>query len=217
MARSKSPGLTTEQEMWADGRVVVGIDEVGRGAWAGPLTVAAAVIPQDRRIYKVRDSKQLSEATREEMFDKVANWVSDFGIGHASHEDCDRLGMSEAQRLATKRAIDQLSERPTGYILDGNWNFCDQICSATDDVRIIVKGDQKSLSIASASILAKVTRDRMMREYSSRFPEFKFESNKGYPSPIHRSKLQELGPTELHRQSWAPVQNYRSSQATLPV
>lgn len=203
--------------MWADGRLVVGIDEVGKGAWAGPLTVAAAVVPKDRRIYKVRDSKQLSEAKREEMFDKVTEWLEDYGIGHASHIECDRLGMSEAQRLATSRAIEKLKAKPSGYILDGKWDFCDHLSEESDDVRLIVKGDQKSLSIASASILAKVTRDRIMREQSPQFPEFEFVSNKGYPSPIHREKLQELGPTNIHRQSWAPIRNYRNRQEELPV
>ena len=125
--------------------------------------------------------------------------------------------MSGAQRLAASRAIAQLRTRPTAYLLDGNWNFCDQLATETDEVQVIVKGDQKSLSIAAASILAKVTRDRMMREHSSKFPEFKFESNKGYPSPIHRTMLEELGPTDLHRQSWAPVVNYRNRQTELPV
>ncbi len=217
MPRSKSPDLQIEKEMWDAGRVVVGIDEVGKGAWAGPLTVAAAVVPKDRRIYKVRDSKQIAESKREEMFDKVAAWVADYGVGHASHAECDRFGMSEAQRLATTRAIEQLSEQPTGYILDGKWNFCDHLTAESDDVRLIVKGDQKSLSIAAASILAKVTRDRIMREQSPEFPEFEFVSNKGYPSPIHREMLEELGPTSIHRQSWAPVRNYRNRQTSLPV
>src|SRR5881227_909307 len=103
------PGLTRERALWADGHeVVVGVDEVGRGAWAGPLSVGAAVLPQNRRVYKVRDSKMLTEREREAMFDRIAGWCATWAVGHASQEECDELGMADAQRLAARRAIDGL-------------------------------------------------------------------------------------------------------------
>src|SRR3954466_4865940 len=99
--KSKSPSLATERALWDEGfEVVVGIDEVGRGAWAGPLTLGAAVVPKDRRVNKIRDSKTLSEREREALFDRVAEWCEAWSVGHASEQECDELGMSEAQRLA---------------------------------------------------------------------------------------------------------------------
>jgi ribonuclease HII len=109
-----------ERELWDRGRtVVVGVDEVGRGAWAGPLTVGAAVLPKGRRVYKVRDSKMLTEAEREALFDRIAGWCEAWAVGHADHEECDELGMSAAQRLAAKRAIAALGGAPDHVLIDG--------------------------------------------------------------------------------------------------
>lgn len=197
--RSKAPSLVVERELWANGdRLIAGVDEVGRGSWAGPLTVAAAVIPRGRRIYKVRDSKMLNEHEREALYERVATWCAAWGIGHASPEECDRLGMSAAQRLAARRAIDALGVVPDRILVDGRWDFV-----GTGNTRMIVGGDATSLSIAAASILAKVTRDRMMRTMSSTFPGFDFDRNKGYPCPRHRAALAASGPTPIHRTSWS--------------
>lgn len=194
--RSKAPGLAIEKEFWNDDKkVVVGVDEVGRGAWAGPLTVGAAVVPRDRRIYKIRDSKMLTEPEREAMFERVADWCEAWAVGHASHEECDALGMSEAQRLAARRAIEGLGVNPDQVLVDGNWDF-------VGGARKIVKGDRISLSIAAASILAKVSRDRIMRDLAPEFPGYNFEANKGYPCPIHKAHLQAMGPSAIHRRSW---------------
>src|SRR5688500_18711224 len=107
--KSKSPSLATERELWDAGHeVVVGMDEVGRGAWAGPLTVGAAVIPTDKRVYKIRDSKMLTELERERLFDRVAGWCVAWSVAHATQEECDTLGMTAAQKLAARRAIDGL-------------------------------------------------------------------------------------------------------------
>jgi ribonuclease HII len=135
---------------------IVGIDEVGRGSWAGPLTVGAAVVPLDRRVYKIRDSKMLTEDEREALFDRIAEWCVSWSVGHASAQECDELGMSDAQRLAARRAIMGLGMEPDHVLVDGNWDF---VGGATR----IVRGDSTSLSIAAASILAKVSRDRIMR------------------------------------------------------
>ena len=175
--------------------MVVGVDEVGRGSWAGPLTVGAAVVPADRRVYKIRDSKVLTEDEREALFDRIAGWCASWAVGHASPLECDELGMSEAQRLAARRAIAALGVIPDQVLVDGNWDF-------VGGARRIVRGDSSSLSIAAASILAKVSRDRLMREIADHYPGYNFEANKGYPCPVHKSALQAWGPTAIHRRSW---------------
>jgi len=194
--KKQSPGLTVEKELWdAESTIVVGVDEVGRGAWAGPLSVGAAVVPKGKRVYKIRDSKMLTEPEREALYERVADWCVAWSVGHASHLECDELGMSEAQKLAARRAIEGLGLSPDHVLVDGNWDF-------VGGARKIVRGDSTSLSIASASILAKVTRDRMMRKQADQFPAYNFEGNKGYPCPIHKAALQALGPTSIHRRSW---------------
>lgn len=194
--RAKAPGLAYERGLWEAGaEVVVGVDEVGRGAWAGPISVGAAVIPPDRRVYKVRDSKLLTEAEREALFERVAGWVRAWSVGHANPAECDELGMSEAQRLAARRAIAGLGLTPDAVLVDGNWDF-------VGGAQKIVGGDRLSLSIAAASVLAKVTRDRLMRRLASEFPYYNFEANKGYPCPVHKAALQAWGPSSVHRRSW---------------
>jgi ribonuclease HII len=193
----RAPGLSRERELWATGAdVVVGVDEVGRGAWAGPLAVGAAVLPRDRRVYKVRDSKMLTEPEREALFDRVAGWCRAWAVGTASPSECDDLGMSEAQRLAARRAVANLGLVADRVLLDGKWDF-------VGGAERIVGGDATCLSIAAASILAKVTRDRMMREEAVHYPAYGFDHNKGYPSPDHQAALSWLGPSVIHRRSWA--------------
>jgi ribonuclease HII len=196
--RTTPPTLAVERELWAGGhQVVVGVDEVGRGSWAGPIMVGAAVLPQDRRVYRVRDSKMLTEAERERLFDRIAGWCSAWAVGAASQEECDHLGMSAAQKLAARRAVDGLGLVPDQVLIDGNWDFVGLGCS-----RRIVKGDATCLSISAASILAKVTRDRYMRGESVHYPGYDFDLNKGYPCPRHKMALQAWGPTAIHRRSW---------------
>jgi ribonuclease HII len=196
--RSIAPTLSVERALWDEGHdVVVGVDEVGRGAWAGPLMVGAAVLPRDRRVYRVRDSKLLLEAERERLFDRIAAWCRAWGVGAASQEECDELGMSAAQRLAASRAIAALGVEPDHVLIDGNWDFV----GARRTTRI-VRGDRTCLSIAAASVLAKVTRDRLMRAEEPHFPGYDFELNKGYPCPRHKMALQAWGPTSIHRRTW---------------
>src|SRR5947207_5618769 len=157
--RQVVPSLRVERGLWDAGhQFVVGVDEVGRGAWAGPISVGAAVLPRDRRVYKVRDSKMLTEAERERLFDRIAAWCVAWSVGHASQEECDGLGMSAAQRLAARRALEGLGVTPDAVLIDGRWDFVGRA-----NTRRIVKGDAICLSIAAASVLAKVTRDRLMR------------------------------------------------------
>jgi ribonuclease HII len=196
--KAEAPGLQEERALWEAGhRVVVGIDEVGRGSWAGPLTICAAVVPPDRRIYKLRDSKALTELEREALFDRIANWCAAWAVGHASPAECDQLGMSAAQRLAARRALGGLGLSPDAVILDGKWDFVGHPVT-----RRLVRADARCLSVAAASILAKVTRDRMMRAEADSYPGFDFDLNKGYPCPRHKAALAAYGPTTIHRRSW---------------
>ena len=196
--QGRSPSLTIERELWEAGHeVIVGMDEVGRGAWAGPLSVGAAVLPRDRRVYKIRDSKQLLAHEREALFDRIGGWCSAWAVGHASPEECDELGMSEAQRLAARRALEGLGVTPGRILLDGKWDFV-----GGGITRRIVRGDSRCLSIAAASILAKVTRDRIMQAEADHYPWWWFDDNKGYPCPRHKAVLRGLGPSAIHRRSW---------------
>ena len=198
--KKDAPSLAIERQLWDDGaEVVVGVDEVGRGAWAGWISVGAAVLPRGKRVYKVRDSKMLTELERERLFERVADWCTNWAVGHASHEECDELGMTEAHKLAARRAIEGLAlpSAPDKVLVDGHWDFV-----GMGTTQRIIKGDATCLSIAAASILAKVTRDRMMREEAEHFPGYDFELNKGYPCPRHKAALQAYGATSIHRRSW---------------
>ena len=191
--------------------VVCGIDEVGKGSWAGPLVVCVAVldeaVPVDDLV--ARDSKSLSEKKRETIFETVAKQCTDWALGAATNTECDSLGMNAAQRLATKRAFDVLAQRgvrPTSAVVDGRWDF---VSPLVDRVLLQVKADVVSASVAAASVLAKVSRDRLMRDAAEQHPHWSFETNKGYPCPKHRAGLREHGVSPLHRTSWAFMQNLR--------
>ena len=203
---TKAPTRSIEKELWAQGHdVVVGIDEVGRGAWAGPLMVGAAVLPRDRRVNGVRDSKVLTEAGREQLFDRVADWCDAWAVGEASQQECDDLGMAAAQRLATQRAIAALGVKPDAAVVDGSWDF---VTPQVAHVEMRVKADLHCLSVAAASILAKVTRDRLMRTAAQHYPHWSFDTNKGYPCPVHKTALQGYGPSAIHRRTWVFMDNF---------
>ncbi len=206
------PSLRVEGRYFADGcSAVAGMDEVGRGAWAGPVSIGIAVVTPGcgRRIPKgVRDSKQLLWAEREKLFVPLGRSLASWAVGHASNEECDALGMTIAQRLAAKRALEQLDVRPDVVLLDGRFDFlADKVAGVSDfpPVRLIVRGDTSAKSISAASVLAKVTRDRLMAEESEHYPWYGFESNRGYPAPLHKMALASWGCTPLHRKTWAFV------------
>ena len=203
---------------------VAGLDEVGRGAWAGPASVGVAVFnPRRRPPPGLRDSKLLTEPRRESLFPLVTGWCTEWAVGHVEPGECDRLGMTAALRLAAWRAIDALTEPPEVLLVDGNFDYVSppgltgeddrHECrdgprsDALDRLRVhtVIRGDATCVSVAAASIVAKVTRDRMMREMASNFPAFDFEQNKGYPSPVHRTALAGHGLTSVHRRSWSYV------------
>jgi ribonuclease HII len=202
------PTLRVEGRYFAEGCAAVGgVDEVGRGAWAGPVSVGVAVVTAGcgRRIPRgVRDSKQLTCAQRELLFAPLGRGVASWAVGHASNDECDELGMTAAQRLAANRALDQLDVVPDVLLLDGKFDFLRDGESPLP-VHMIVKGDTSSKAIAAASVLAKVTRDRMMVLESEHYPWYGFESNRGYPAPSHKMALAAWGCTPIHRRSWAFV------------
>lgn len=196
--RQSPPGIAVERGLWSSGAdIVVGVDEVGRGAWAGPLTVGMAVIPRGRRVYKVRDSKLLTGVEREGMFERISEWCLSWAVGHATAAECDELWMAEAQRLAAQRAFAALDVVPDAVVVDGPWDFVGHPRTVA-----AIGADRTCLSVAAASILAKVTRDRIMRAEAVHYPNWWFESNKGYPGPRHRAGLQWFGPSAIHRRSW---------------
>jgi ribonuclease HII len=206
------PSLRAEGRCFAEGcEAVAGMDEVGRGAWAGPVSIGIAVVTRGcgRRLPRgVRDSKQLAPAQREALFAPLARSLAAWAVGHASNEECDELGMTAAQRLAAKRALDQLEVAPDIVLLDGRVDFLvDRSTGASQfpPVRLIVKGDAVAKSISAASVLAKVTRDRLMEAESEHYPWYGFERNRGYPSPQHKMALASWGCTPLHRRTWAFV------------
>ena len=199
--RPGGPTLRIERRCWESGEAVVcGIDEVGRGAWAGPVTVAA-VIPAPQHLRGVRDSKELTRHDRERAAGAVLRWAVAVGLGEASHEECDELGMTAALRAAGRRALTHLAEEghePDRVILDGNHDYL----GLGTRVTTVVKGDATSLAVAAASCVAKVARDAHMRDEAEHFPPYGFESNVGYPAPEHKAALAAYGPSAIHRRSW---------------
>ncbi|UED86990.1 ribonuclease HII [Streptomyces profundus] len=179
-------------------RWVAGIDEVGRGAWAGPVTVCAAITGLRRPPEGLTDSKLLTPLRRTALAGVLRDWVTHHALGHASPQEIDTLGMTAALRLAATRALADLPERPDAIILDGKHDYL----GAPWRVRTVIKGDQSCVSVAAASVIAKVHRDALVAELAAEHPAFGFDTNAGYPSPIHRAALEEWGPTPHHRRSW---------------
>jgi ribonuclease HII len=182
------------------GGLVCGVDEAGRGPWAGPVS-AGAVILNPRKVPKgLDDSKKLSAKTREVLEVEIKAKALAWGVGFASVEEIATLNILHATGLAMCRAIEALAVQPAYALVDGNYRF-----KLPCEVKTVVGGDSKSKSIAAASILAKVARDRLMVEMDGRYPGYGFASHKGYRAPIHAQGLLALGPCEIHRMSWGPV------------
>jgi len=200
MNLSVVPDFTLEREL---GGAVAGIDEAGRGPWAGPVYTAAVMFPAEgppREIVAwVRDSKQLSAAEREALFPKLL-CCAVIGQGEASVTEIDELNILNATHLAMRRAVADLAQTPDAAIVDGN-----RIPDLPCPVRCVVKGDDKSYSIAAASIVAKVTRDRYMTELAATNPGYGWEHNFGYGTKLHVEGLEKLGVTPHHRRSFKPI------------
>ncbi len=192
-------------------RRIAGIDEAGRGPLAGPVVAAAVILPTHCRLPHVNDSKQLTERERERLYDDIREKAVCVGIGLADAAEIDRLNILEATRLAMRRAVDSLIPSPDYLLIDAVVLPGFQV-----PLRPIIKGDTLSVSIAAASILAKVTRDRLMTAYHEEFPEYGFLSHKGYGTTMHLQRLAYHGPCAIHRRTFVPVQKVLSSQETLP-
>ncbi|GAA2711724.1 MULTISPECIES: ribonuclease HII [Streptomyces] len=180
-------------------KIVAGVDEVGRGAWAGPVTVCAAVTGLRRPPVGLTDSKLLTLKRRTELAEELESWVTAYALGHSSPQEIDEMGMTAALRLAATRALEGLPVRPDAVILDGKHDYLGEPWR----VRTVIKGDQSCVAVSAASVIAKVRRDALMAELGAVHADFAFGDNAGYPSPVHRAALQELGPTPHHRLSWA--------------
>lgn len=176
---------------------ICGIDEAGRGPLAGPVVAAAVILPKDARLLYVNDSKQLSEKKREELYDVIMREAVSVGVGIASPERIDEINILQADYEAMRDAVSQLTPQPDLLLNDAVI-----IPQLTMKQISIIKGDAKSLSIASASIIAKVTRDRLMYEYDKMYPEYGFASNKGYGSKTHIAAIKEHGACPIHRKTF---------------
>jgi ribonuclease HII len=200
-----SPDLKFETPLWQNGILVVaGLDEAGRGAWAGPVSAAAVILPADldvlQRLAGVRDSKQMSAAARADWAEKIREQALSWGVGFATHAEIDQRGIVPATRLAMTRALEQLSPAPGHLLIDALRLPGIQIAQTA-----LIKGDARSLSIAAASVLAKTARDALLVEMEALYPGYGFARHKGYGTAAHQTALDRLGPCALHRMSFAPL------------
>ncbi|WP_093093622.1 ribonuclease HII [Shimia aestuarii] len=197
------PDYSLEQGALAQGATrVAGVDEVGRGPLAGPVTAAAVVLDPDSIPEGLNDSKKLSAKRREAVFVEIMK-KAEVSIAHASVEEIDEINILRASHLAMERAVAGLPHAPDYLLIDGNMIPR----GLTLRSQAVVKGDAQSLSIAAASIVAKITRDRIMWDLAQQFPGYGWETNAGYPSKSHKAALQNLGVTPHHRRSFRPVHN----------
>lgn len=189
--------LCVYEEQYSEYEYICGIDEVGRGPLAGPVVAGAVILPKGSRILYINDSKQLSEKKREELYDIIMEQAVSCAVGYASPERIDEINILQATYEAMRNAVGKLHPAPTLLLNDAV-----TIPGLSVEQVPIIKGDAKSISIGAASIIAKVTRDREMREYDKIYPEYGFAENKGYGSAGHVAALQKYGPTPIHRRSF---------------
>ena len=195
--RERTEQMKIYEHKYEDLGWICGIDEVGRGPLAGPVVAGAVILPRDSKIQYLNDSKQLTAKKRDELYDVIMREAVAVGIGYASPARIDEINILQATYEAMREAISKLSVRPDVLLNDA-------VKIPQVDIRQvpIIKGDAKSVSIAAASIVAKVTRDRLMEEYDKVLPGYGFASNKGYGSAEHIAALKEIGPSPIHRQSF---------------
>lgn len=195
--RNRTEAMKVYEKQYRDCGVICGIDEVGRGPLAGPVVACAVILPEDEEILYLNDSKQLSAKKRDELYDVICEKAVSIGIGIVGPERIDEINILQATYEAMRQAVSKLTPQPDVLLNDAV-----TIPGLSMKQVPIIKGDAKSVSIAAASIVAKVTRDRMMVEYDSVYPGYDFASNKGYGSAAHIAALKEKGPTEIHRRSF---------------
>ena len=192
------PDFSYEKELMSSGyKYVCGCDEAGRGPLCGPVVAAAVILPVDIEIPGLNDSKKLTEKRREALFDVIKESAIAYAIAEASPEEIDEINILNASMLAMKRAVEALEVKPDFALIDGN-------CSRGFDIptKTVVKGDSISASIAAASILAKVTRDRGCIELDRMYPEYGIAQHKGYPTKLHMDAVREYGPSKIHRKTF---------------
>jgi len=187
-------------------RRIAGVDEAGRGPLAGPVVAAAVILPVRCRLIGVNDSKQLSVSERDRLYAAIMDRAVSVGIGASTAEEIDRINILEATKLAMRRALAALSPIPDYVLIDAV-----ALSGVAMPVRPIIKGDALSLSIAAASIVAKVTRDRLMAQFHETYPQYNFLSHKGYGTEEHLACLAKHGPSPIHRRTFAPVSAVMSS------
>lgn len=189
---------TLENEIYDEGfSLLCGVDEAGRGPLAGPVYAAAVILPRNAVIEGLNDSKKLTEAKRDALFDVIKEAAISYGIASASVSEIEELNILNATMLAMNRAIEMLKPSPELALIDGNRNSAIIMQS-----RCVIKGDEKCADIAAASVLAKVSRDRYMLEMAQKYPQYHFEQHKGYGTKLHYEALREYGPCEIHRMSF---------------
>ena len=192
------PNFDFENEKYNDGYTAVcGCDEAGRGPLCGSVVAAAVILPRDLIIEGLNDSKKLSEKKREALFDVITNSAIAYGIAEATPEEIDELNILNASMLAMRRAVEKLAVKADFCLIDGNCSRGFQIATET-----VVKGDSKSYSIAAASILAKVTRDRQCKELDEQYPKYGIAKHKGYPTVDHMEAVKKYGPAPIYRRSF---------------
>ena len=190
--------LHEEKALNAGYKLICGIDEAGRGPLAGPVYAAAVILPLGLSIEGLNDSKKISEKKREQLFDVICEKAVDYSIGIATEQEIDEINILNATFLAMHRAVEGLKTKPDYALIDGNQY--PRIPFVMEET--VVKGDAKSMSIAAASILAKVSRDRFMLEKAKEYPQYQFEKHKGYGTKLHYEMLKEYGPSPIHRMSF---------------
>lgn len=185
---------------------IAGTDEVGKGAWAGPLVAAAVVLPDRFPVKGIRDSKQLSPATREKLFVRITKRAVSWSVGVVSHEVIDRIGIKKANHRAIHESLKKLHVQPDAVLVDAV-----KVKFGRKPVKAIIKGDMKVLSIAAASIVAKVVRDTLMKGFEREHPGYGFGRHMGYGTSAHRSVLKKLGLSKIHRRSFEPMKHMEGS------
>jgi len=211
-----------EKEFYDQGyEMIAGIDEAGCGPLAGPVVACAVILPRDYFNPLIYDSKMLYPSTREKIFYEILNNAIDIGVGICSNEEIDKLNIRNATRKAMERTLEDIEIQPDVVLIDGNIFDTNYNMLNSNGKRVIfkniVKGDRKSITIASASIVAKVLRDEIMSEYEKLYPNFKFSKHKGYPTKEHLQELRKFGPTEIHRKTFKPVNQIRIDEVLLKL
>lgn len=192
-----------ERELREQGiTLIAGVDEVGRGPLVGPVVAACCILPEKFNLDGLTDSKKLSEKKREFFFEEIKKQAISYGIGIIDEKKIDEVNIYEATKLAMKQAIDNMNVRPEHILIDAMPLDLDIPTTS------IIKGDLKSITISAASVLAKVTRDRMLDELDKEYPMYDFKNNKGYPTKKHLQAIDEYGIIDQHRRSYGPVANY---------